>query len=97
MSVRHEFLLVNRLFCTLISAFQLALLVRALLSWFPVRRDSFVGQIAQVAAQITEPVIAPLRKALPFLQTSGLDLTFLIVVFGVQILKNRIGCVGGIL
>jgi uncharacterized protein YggT (Ycf19 family) len=87
----------SRLFCTLISAFQLALLIRALLSWFPVRGDSVVGKIARIAQQITEPVIAPLRKALPFLQTSGLDLTFLLVVFGVQILKGKIGCVGGVL
>jgi YggT family protein len=86
---------VTRILCPIISAFQIALLVRAILSWFPVRRGSAVGQVAMVAQKLTEPVLAPIRRALPMLQTSGLDLTFLLVVLAVQFVKARIGCVGG--
>ena len=87
----------THILCPLISVFQVALFVRAILSWFPVRRGSLFGQIALVAQKITEPLLAPIRRALPMLQTSGLDLTFLLVVFGIQIIKQRIGCVGGFL
>ena len=87
----------SRILCPLISFFQIALFARAILSWFPVRPGSVVGQIARLAHQITEPVIAPIRRLLPMLQTSGLDLTFLVVVFAVQIIKAKIGCVGGLL
>ena len=84
------------LVCAVVSAFQLALLVRAVLSWFPVRRDSIFGQVEGVARLVTEPVLAPIRRALPMLQTSGFDLTFLLLVFAVQFLKAQIGCAGGL-
>jgi YggT family protein len=43
---------------------------------------------------LTEPVLGPLRRALPMLRigTMGLDLSPIIVFFGIQILLGVLGC-----
>ena len=50
--------------------YSLAFIVRAILSWF---RISYHHPIARFLVQITEPVLAPLRRYIP--PRSGLDLT----------------------
>ena len=42
-----------------------ALLVRVLLSWFNIDPSSPIYPIANVAHQITEPILAPIRRILP--------------------------------
>ena len=66
--------------------FTLAIFARAILSFFPIRPDSPVAPIAQVLYRITEPVLAPVRRALPSM--GGLDLSPLVVIFGIQILTR---------
>lgn len=43
---------------TLLSAMELCMLVRALLSWFPIRDDN---PILRFVCMVTEPLIAPIR------------------------------------
>ena len=58
-----QFLLyfVNALFTILIWA----IIGRALLSWFPVRPGNPFYPLALILHQITEPVLAPLRRIIP--------------------------------
>ena len=42
-----------------------ALLVRVVLSWFQIGPDSPIYPIANIAHQLTEPILAPIRRVLP--------------------------------
>ena len=59
-----------------------AVLVRVILSW--VAPDPS-NPVVRVVIQITEPLMAPVRRLLP--DMGGLDLSPLIVLLGVQLLK----------
>ena len=59
-----------------------AVLVRVILSW--VAPDPS-NPVVRVVIQITEPLMAPVRRLLP--DMGGLDLSPLIVLLGVQFLK----------
>lgn len=71
-----------------------ALFGRIILSWFPVSPGGVAAQIFSVLYTITEPVLAPLRRAIPALRFGGmgLDLSPMIVLFGITILQRSIGC-----
>ncbi len=60
---------------------------RAILSWFPLGYDSAWSRINHVLMRITEPLIAPVRRLIGPITMGGvgLDLAFIIVVFGIQI------------
>jgi YggT family protein len=68
----------------LLSLFSLAIFARAILSFFPMRPGSPIAPVAQFLYRITEPVLAPVRRALPSM--GGLDLSPLVVILGIQIL-----------
>ena len=57
------------------------LIIRALLSWFSQGRNP----MEQVLHQLTEPLLAPVRRVIPPL--GGLDLSVLIVLIGLQFLQ----------
>jgi YggT family protein len=77
------------LVATLLQLFLLCLLARAVLSWFP-PSGGVVDTIRGVLFTITEPVLAPVRRLLPPVQIGGmgLDLSFMIVFFGIIILQG---------
>jgi YggT family protein len=82
------------LICGLLYAYLLVLLGRVVLSWFPMAPDGMGSQIYGLTVTLTEPVLGPLRRALPMLRigTMGLDLSPIIVFFGIQILLSVLGC-----
>jgi len=59
---------------------------RALLSWFPVSPGSVLSNVNHVLYRLTEPVLSPVRRILPPLRAGGMgiDLSFLVVFFGIQ-------------
>lgn len=62
--------------------FQLAILARVLLSWFPnIDRDN---QFVRLLYQVTEPVLKPVRDLLP--NTVGIDFSPLIVLLLISLL-----------
>ena len=64
--------------------FELILLARVLLSWFPnVDRSN---PLIQLVYDITEPVLRPIRNVLP--QTGMMDLSPLIVFLIIQVLMR---------
>ena len=79
----------NSLFLLLFWAlqiYQFILLARVLMSWIPKLDAS--NPIARFLYQATEPVLAPIRNALPSM--GGLDLSPLVVFVGITILMQLI-------
>ena len=56
-----------------------AILIRAILSWFPIKQDN---QLFVILNQITEPVLAPLRRVIPSL--GFIDITPLVALILLQ-------------
>jgi YggT family protein len=65
---------------------------RALLSWFPASPGSTLASINSVLYRLTEPVLAPVRRLLPPVRAGGfgIDLSFIIVFFGIQLIVIQI-------
>ena len=63
----------------LAQALTLAIFVRVLLSWVPVRLPWGLGEFVW---SITEPILSPIRRALPFM--GGIDFSPLIALFAIQ-------------
>lgn len=61
----------------------LLVLARALLSWFDPGYRTTVGQIL---VQITEPLLAPIRRLLP--GTGAIDLSPIILILGLQVVRQ---------
>lgn len=76
--------------CTVLSLALLILLVRAVMSWFPLAPGGTAATIYGFLFRITEPFLAPVRSLLPPLQMGGvgLDLSFMIVFFLLIILRG---------
>ena len=87
------------LLCAAGRIYLLLLFARIILSWFPIRPDGAMAGVASFLYAVTEPVLGPLRRALPPVGIGGmgLDLSPLIVIIGLQILLGIVGCGGGLL
>jgi YggT family protein len=61
---------------------------RALLSWFPASPGSTLASVNAVLYRLTEPVLGPVRRLLPPVRAGGfgIDLSFIIVFFGIQLI-----------
>ncbi|MEY3656293.1 MAG: hypothetical protein RL114_651 [Actinomycetota bacterium] len=70
----------------LINLYVLVIFARSILSFFPIRFDSPLAPVVAFLHRITEPVLAPVRRALP--PMGGLDLSPLVVIIGLQILAG---------
>jgi YggT family protein len=70
----------------LIRLYELILLVRVVLSWVRPREDN---NYVRWIYLITEPVLAPVRRILPFTQT-GFDFSPIIVFILIDIIKQAI-------
>lgn len=66
----------------LLQIYQFILLARVLLSWFP--NIDHNNPIVKFLYQATEPVLAPIRRALP--PMNGLDLSPLVLLIGINVL-----------
>lgn len=80
------------LLCALILLYTLAVIGRAILSWFPVSPDSALASVNGFLFRITEPVMAPIRRALPPVRAGGIgiDLSVMIVIIGLFVLRGII-------
>ena len=64
----------------LLNILQLAMLVRAVLSWFPIREDN---PIVTVVHMVTEPILAPIRALFDhfgWFRNLPIDMSFLFAV-----------------
>lgn len=76
--------MVPQLLFLLLNIFELILLARVLLSWFPNIDRS--NPIIQFIYDITEPVLRPIRDFLP--PMGGIDFSPLIVILLIQVLTR---------
>jgi YggT family protein len=81
-----------RLLGNLIDIYLLLVIGRILLSWFPISPESPLSGVFSFLYRITEPVLGPIRRMLPPIGMGGmaLDLSPIIVIFGLEILKNAL-------
>jgi YggT family protein len=61
---------------------------RAIMSWFPIRSDSPVASIYGILHDLTEPVLAPMRRLIP--PAGMFDLSFLILFVLLVILRDAV-------
>lgn len=61
----------------------LLVLCRALLSWFDPGYKTTIGQLL---VQITEPLLAPIRRVMP--STGVIDLSPIILILGLQVVRQ---------
>ncbi len=79
------------LVCTLGNLYVFAIIARTVLSWFPVNPSSPVSQVARVVFSITEPVLGPVRRAMP--KMGQFDFSPLVVLIGLQVFMGAVlGC-----
>jgi YggT family protein len=74
------------LLCAFITVYMVVMAARAVLSWFPVRPGTAMASISMVLYEITEPVLAPVRRVIP--PAGMFDLSFIVVFFLLVILRQ---------
>jgi YggT family protein len=82
------------IFCLALQLYVILIFARILLSWFPIAPGSAMESIDAVLRMLTEPVLGPLRRALPPVRLGGmgLDLSPMIVLLVIEIIVAPIVC-----
>ncbi len=80
------------LICLLLTAYFLVLLVRIAMSWFPLSPDGVAAQVFGFTVTLTEPILGPLRRALPPLRLGAvaIDLSPILVFSAIRLLQGVI-------
>lgn len=73
--------------CALLTAYIIVLFARAILSWIPPSPGP-IASISRVLFDITEPVLAPMRRIIP--PTGVIDLSFLVLIIGLSVARSAI-------
>ena len=78
------------LVCWALSLYLVFVFARILLSWFPLDPRGAMATVAGFLFTVTDPVLGPLRRAIPpvRLGAAALDLSPLIVILGIYILRG---------
>ena len=72
---------IAQLFIIVLYLLTAAVVIRSLLSWFPVRQDN---EFARILYRITEPLMDPIRRVLP--RTGLIDLSGLVLIILLQVM-----------
>lgn len=73
------------LVCTLLQLYVFVLLVRIVLSWFPLEPGGAMATVNGYLRAVTDPVLDPVRRLLP--RTGMIDLSPLVVLIGIQVIQ----------
>lgn len=78
----------GEILCLVLRIYFLLILARVIFSWVRVTPDTPVASIYSVIFNLTEPVLGPLRRAIPPMRmgVAAIDLSPLIVLVGIQLL-----------
>jgi YggT family protein len=79
---------VVRLLCDLVLLYEAAIILRIVLSWFPLRPGGFPARANVVLVTLTDPVLAPLRRVLP--RTGVIDLSPLVALLALEIVVRQL-------
>ncbi len=72
--------------CDLLSLYTLILVVRAVLSWFPIRPDSGLVPVIRALDTVIDPVLQPLRRVIP--PAGMFDLSYIalfVIIYLIQV------------
>ena len=86
------------LLCSLLLLYIIAVFARVMFSWIPLSPESPVTVVRTWLVRITEPVMGPLRRALPAVRLGrmALDLSPIVLLIGLQVFRAFIcGSSGG--
>ena len=74
--------------CTLLNLYVLVILARVIFSWVRVQPGTTVASIYSVVFNLTEPVLGPLRRAIPPVRMgmAAVDLSPIIVIVVVSLI-----------
>lgn len=80
--------------CKALLIYWVILLVRILLSWFPVPRTGPAARLTSILFQLTDPVMRPLRNIIPPVRAGmmAIDLSPILLFIGIGVLQRVIGC-----
>lgn len=80
------------LVCLALQLFLLAIFARIVLSWIPVSPGSGFASVASFIYRVTEPVLGPIRRAVPPVRfgAAAIDVSSLIVLLGIQLLMSSL-------
>ena len=84
----------GQILCYALQLYVILIFARILLSWFPISRGSALESIDTLLRMLTEPVLGPLRRALPPVRLGGmgLDLSPMIVLLAIEIIIAPFVC-----
>jgi len=74
------------LVCAFLTVYLVVLFARVVLSWFPIREGTVMAQVHSMLFEVTEPVVAPVRRVIP--AVGMLDLSFFLVSVGIILLRS---------
>jgi YggT family protein len=71
----------------LVEVYIVALIARAVLSWFPAYPGTTLYNVVRALDRVTEPLLRPLRRILPPLRAGGMaiDLSIIVAILALQI------------
>lgn len=72
--------------CAILTAYMVVLFARAILSWFPINAGTPIANIYRVLIDLTEPLLAPLRRVIP--PAGMFDLSFMVLALAVVVLQS---------
>lgn len=79
----------HTILCSALTVFIVVLVLRAVLSWFPVRPGTGLAQVNGILHDLTEWALRPMRQIIP--PVGMFDLSFMVLLFGLFILL-RVVC-----
>jgi uncharacterized protein YggT (Ycf19 family) len=83
---------VKDILCYALSAYLIVVFARIILSWFPIQQGTAMAQIFTFLYAVTEPVLGPVRRAIPPIG-GGLDVSPIVVLIGIEIIQSLVlGC-----
>jgi YggT family protein len=79
---------VNNIPCDIITVYIIVLLLRAVMSWFPPSSNGGFTAVFRIVMDLTEPVLAPLRRVIP--PAGMFDLSFTVLFVFLIIVRSRV-------
>ena len=78
----------HTILCPILIVFIVVLVLRAVLSWFPVRPGTGLAQVNGILHDLTEWALRPMRQIIP--PIGMIDVSFMVLLFGLFILQRVI-------
>jgi YggT family protein len=78
--------------CLALMIYMVMIIVRIVMTYFPLDPDGLMATIAGFLFVVTDPVLSPLRRLLPPIRigTMALDISPIVVIIGIQIVLGVI-------